>query len=130
MTAVTYFIADCDLPFSIVNRQSYQDLLKLCNQQVGGMLVKRHSIAQHTRKIYYHYEQYLKKVYLDSCQSIAITQDAWTSPNNVPFMSLTGHFITNDWNLMNITLGIAEIQGENYYSLKKKKTYIFLFRFT
>lgn len=76
------------------------------------MLVKRNSITQHTRKIYHYYEEYIKKQYLSVSSAIAITQDAWTSPNNLPFMSITGHFITNDWTLMDITLGIAEIKGE------------------
>lgn len=52
MTAVSCFIADCDLPFSIVDRASYRELLTLCNYQVNGMLTKRHSLAQHTRKVY------------------------------------------------------------------------------
>lgn len=112
MTAVSYFLADCDLPFSVVDRKSYRELLTLCNQQVNGMLVKRHSIAQHTRKVYYYYEEYIKKQYSSVSPAIAITQDAWTSPNNVPYMSLTGHFITNDWKLMDITLGIAKIKGK------------------
>lgn len=76
------------------------------------MLVKRHAIAKHMRKIYYHYEEYIKKLYLGPCKYIAITQDAWTSPNNVPFMSLTGHFINKNWELMDLTLGIAEIKGK------------------
>lgn len=76
------------------------------------MLVKHHSIAQHMRKIYYHFEKYIKKIYFGPCQAIAITKVAWTSPNNVPFMSLTGHFISEDWQLMDLTLGIAEIKGE------------------
>lgn len=112
MTAVSYFIADCDLPFSIVNRKSYQDLLTLCNSQVAGMLVKRHSIAQHTRKVYHYYKQYIQKLHLSPSQAVAITQDGWTSPNNVPFMSLTAHFISDDWKLMSLTLGILEIHGE------------------
>lgn len=112
MTAVSYFIADCDLPFSIVDQRSYRELLTLCNYQVNGMLTKRHAISQHTRNIYYHYEEYIKKQYLSESPAIAITQDAWTSPNNVPFMSLTGHFITKDWKLTDITLGIAEIKGQ------------------
>jgi hypothetical protein len=63
------------------------------------------------RRLYYHYEDHIKKIYFAPSKSIAITQDAWTSPNNVPFMSLTGHFINENWELMDLALGIAEIQG-------------------
>lgn len=65
------------------------------------------------RKIYYEYEDHIKKSYLQHTKSIAITQDAWSSPNNVPFMSLTAHFMTDKWELLDITLGISEIKGEH-----------------
>lgn len=34
-------------------------------------------------------------------------------------MSLTGHFINKNWELMDITLGIAEIEGEVFYTYSK-----------
>lgn len=76
------------------------------------MLVKHHAMAQHMRQMYHHYENHVKTLYIDPCKAIAITQDAWTSPHNAAFLSLTGHFITNDWELVDVTLGIAEIKGD------------------
>lgn len=65
------------------------------------------------RKFYYHYKYHIKKMYWEHTKTIAITQDAWSSPNNVAFVLLTAHFITDKWGLMDITLGIAEIKGEH-----------------
>lgn len=80
------------------------------------MLGKRTATANHMRRIYYHYEEFIKKSYFGPCKAMAITQDAWTSPNNVPFMSLTGHFINENWELMDLSLGIAEIKGTDILS--------------
>lgn len=76
------------------------------------------------RNLYHCYEDHITKLYLERTKSIATTQDAWLSPNNVPFMSLTTHFMTNKWELIVITLGIAEIEGENivYKSIQMDST--------
>lgn len=111
-TAIAYFIADCDLPYAIVDRKSFRDLFTLVNPQTEGMLVKRHAIAQHCRKVYDYYEQYVQKAFLSTTPYVAFTQDAWTSPNNRAFLSITGHFITDDWKLMDVVLGMPEIQGK------------------
>lgn len=83
----------------------------LCNPQVLGMLVKRHAIANHTQKIFHYYVNYICKNYFVNAPSIAFTHDAWTSPNQLPFMTVTAHFITEDWKMMDLVIGIPLIQG-------------------
>lgn len=67
------------------------------------------------RNLYYHYEDHIKRLHFEPAKSIIITQDASTSPNNFPFMLLTCHFITESWDLMDVTLVIAEIKGVNVF---------------
>ena len=48
-------------------------------------------------------EQNLKKDL--NGQSVAITSDIWTSDAVEAYISITGHYIDEDWNLQNILLG-------------------------
>jgi hypothetical protein len=42
---------------------------------------------------------------------IHITLDAWTSPNNIPFLGVIGHFISDDGCIDHLVLGLREIEG-------------------
>lgn len=74
-------------------------------------MVQRHAIAQHTRKIFEFYQQYIKQEYLEKIAHVAFTIDGWTSPNNLPYLSVTAHFIDDEWDMMDLTLGIPLITG-------------------
>lgn len=113
-TAITYFIAECDLPYSIVNKPSFRQLLVLANPRVNGMLVQRHAIAQHCRKVYDNFDKYIKNVCFSEASYVAFTQDAWTSPNNCGFLGITSHYISKDWKLMDVVIGMPQIEGLSY----------------
>ncbi len=113
-TALCYFISDCDLPYAIVNRKSFKDLLLLVNSQTSGMLVQRHAMAQHCSKVYNHYKNFIQSEYFDKSDYVALTQDAWTSPNHHGFLGITSHFITQDWKLMDVIIGMPHIEGKSF----------------
>lgn len=99
----------------MVERKSFKDLLKLLNPNVGPMLVQRHAIAQHTRRVFDQYQQHISDNYLSKAQYVAFTIDGWTSPNNLPYLSVTAHFIDKDWDLMDLVLGIPLITGASQF---------------
>lgn len=43
--------------------------------------------------------------------SISMTADGWSSSNDIPFLGMTGHFITKEWLYRHITLDFVELQG-------------------
>ncbi|CAG8857000.1 19644_t:CDS:1, partial [Gigaspora margarita] len=44
---------------------------------------------------------------------LSFTSDLWTSPNNKLFISLTGHYIDEDWNLKEIIIDFGLLSGKH-----------------
>ena len=57
------------------------------------------SLAEEARRDIIDILQYSKS----HLKSVSFTTDIWTSRNGDPFISLTMHFITSDWELLNFT---------------------------
>lgn len=95
----------------------------LVNPQTSGMLVQRHAVAQHSRKIYCHYENFIQTEYFDQTDYVAFTQDAWTSPNHHGFLGITAHFITKEWKLMDVVIGMPQIEGKFFFLLSHLRSY-------
>jgi len=47
---------------------------------------------------------------VDSCTSLALTTDFWTSNNNESYCGITGHWIDCDWKLTSVTLGCLHVE--------------------
>jgi hypothetical protein len=63
---------------------------------------------------------------------ISYTTDVWTSPNMVPFMSITAHWIDEEWNKREVLIAFEEIRGIHtggfsiHYSNGNRSTNLFL----
>lgn len=44
---------------------------------------------------------------------IALTHDGWTSCATESYSTVTGHFITDDWELRSVVLQTSQIQGSH-----------------
>ena len=110
-THVAYLIADADLPFAIVEHPAFHNLLRLCNPSTEGMQFKRHAISAQMHKMFEQTQEYIAEVELKRANYVAITTDAWTSPNIKAFMANTAHMITEDFVLRNYCIGLPQIQG-------------------
>ena len=42
---------------------------------------------------------------------VYIALDAWTSPNNIAFLAITGCFIDHNWKLQEVLLGFEHLSG-------------------
>ena len=60
-------------------------------------------------------QEYIAGVELKKADYVSITTDAWTSPNNMAFMAMTVHLITEDFVLREYTIGLPQIQGEVFF---------------
>ena len=112
-TAIAYFIAEADLPFSVVERKSFQNLVRLLNKQAVLLMnqLSRQSIATHLTQIHIQAQEKLKINLLEKQKSISFTQNALTSPNVTDFMAVTAHFINDDFKMVNLTIAIPHVQG-------------------
>lgn len=55
------------------------------------------------------------KMLLSAIPHISFTLDAWTSPNSLAFMGITAHAITNQWDLVDVVIGIPAIHGNFFH---------------
>lgn len=54
------------------------------------------------------------KLNLKDCQYVSLTSDIWTCKNtNISFISITGHWITSDWNKKNAILNCESFEGSH-----------------
>lgn len=89
------------LPTTILDSHGLKHIF---SQAVPWMNVpSRPFISEYINLLQRSVEQNLKKE-LDG-QTIAITSDIWTSDAIEAYISVTGHYIDEDWNLQNILLG-------------------------
>ncbi|PLW30911.1 hypothetical protein PCANC_20329 [Puccinia coronata f. sp. avenae] len=114
-TAIAYFIAEADLPFSVVERNSFKDLVRLLNEHVTPMMnhVSQKNIALQLSRIYIQSQEKLKLGILAQQKNISFTQDAWTAPNVTAFMAVTVHFIDDKYCMVDLTIAIPHVQGSH-----------------
>ncbi len=79
--AVGKVIATQNLPFQLVEAESFIGLLKLCNPSVEKLLFKADTLAEHVMKAYWEGEEKIKRMFVTITSKISITCDLWTSPN-------------------------------------------------
>jgi hypothetical protein len=89
---IGYIIADADLHFSFVERDSFWDVLELLNPAVhtGQLSFRRKAIELEVHHLYGAHSEYLKN-FFKGFKHVAFTLDAWTSPNTMAFMAITAH---------------------------------------
>ncbi|KNZ51856.1 uncharacterized protein VP01_3784g4 [Puccinia sorghi] len=112
-TVIVYLIADADLPLSVVERKSFQDLVRLLNEQASPLVsqLSRQNISNHLSRVYIQTQEKLKIEFLAKQDHLSFTQDAWNTPNVTAFMGVTGHFINKDFKMHGLTVSIPHVQG-------------------
>jgi hypothetical protein len=63
-------------------------------------------------------KQIIQNVLIDLSSKISFTTDCWTSPSSKSFMSITAHFIDNDWMLRHLLLDFIETYDHTGLGLK------------
>ena len=112
-SAIVHMIADCDLPFALVEHKSFRDLIRLVNEDAVSLIntTSEESIATHTSRMYLESKNTIKKHYISKQTSLSFTQDAWTAPNVTAFMAVTAHFIDENFELHDLTIAVPQVEG-------------------
>lgn len=92
-------------PFSLVEGSGFQELVKSLNSSYS--LPDRKSLSN--KLLPAKYEDVLMKTInlLQEANSVTLTADCWTSYNNDCYMSLTAHFIDNEFQLKSALLDVC-----------------------
>lgn len=103
--AVAYFIAKDMMPVSTVENVGFKRLLKVLDPryQLPG---RKHFSRTALPQLYTECREIIEKE-LQSVSYFATTSDLWSSRTSEPYMSLTAHFIDQDWTLKSKCLQTA-----------------------
>ena len=108
--AIGYLVAKANIPFSIVERPSFNYLLELLNPQTANMEFGRKSIKSVVDRMFIAHTKHNQKI-LSTMKHLSFTVDAWTSPNMKAFMAITAHGITPDWKMLDLLIGMPTVTG-------------------
>jgi hypothetical protein len=109
---MVYLICDCDLSFEMMEKQSFLDLLKICNPQTDHLQVKNDAISQHLAEVFLFHQELLQEHVLAKSTGVSYTLDAWTAPNTTAFMSITAHMIKENFEKIDVLLRVPHIEGD------------------
>jgi len=122
--AITNMIATDLLPFNFVEHEGFRDLMRLLEpREVFPSFLSLEQLTDHDRLLDIRYVvpcrttfsgKYLPELYiqvrdfmkqmLKSVSRLAITADCWTSRGQDAFIAISGHFVTQDWRLVEVQL--------------------------
>ncbi|OAV94010.1 hypothetical protein PTTG_27120 [Puccinia triticina 1-1 BBBD Race 1] len=114
-TALVNLIAKCDLSFSIVEKKSFRDLIRLVNEDAMPLMdnTSQSGVSNHLSRMFMASQENLKLRYLAKQDHLAFTEHAWTAPNYTAYMAVTAHFITESFELVDLTIAIPNVQGKS-----------------
>ncbi|GBC26953.2 zinc finger BED domain-containing protein RICESLEEPER 2-like [Rhizophagus irregularis DAOM 181602=DAOM 197198] len=106
---LVYWIISDEQPFTIVQNLLFQKMIIRLNSEVK--IPSADTIHNDIIKIFKDEKEFIKKKLQEIPSKVSITLDAWTSKNQISFLGITIHWITNDWKLENTTLDFSHIEG-------------------
>jgi hypothetical protein len=98
-----------NLPFSTVDSEHFRNVM----QSVNPRLNIKHSTTYAKYKLPLVYDTLIAtrnrvlRDELPSCSQVALTFDHWSSRNNDPFLCITLHYLTEDFDLRKMTVAIV-----------------------
>ncbi len=93
--------------FSVVDDKSFVALISALDPCFK--LPTRQTISNYIQRIYDQKRIKLRNVFENFDRKVAITTDAWTACTNQAYLSVTLHWITNDWCLQHILLDLIPL---------------------
>ena len=81
--ALVYFLAECDLPFTIVERKSFRSLVHLLNEGAMPLInnTSQSGISTHLARVFLQSQETIKLNHLAKQKTLCFTTNAWTAPN-------------------------------------------------
>jgi hypothetical protein len=98
----------CALPFSLVEAESFRFMMARITRVP---MPSRDALRNEIRGMYQQGRVALRRVLQEVPGAISLAVDAWTSPNNLPFIAIVGHWITREWELRCVLLDFRLLDG-------------------
>jgi hypothetical protein len=108
-------------PFTVVEESSFIEFVHSLHP--GALIPSADTIKRNIHKLYKVNIEKIKDILQTVPGKIAFTTDIWTSPSTKSFLSLTAHFIDNEWELQSVIIDFIQIYG-SHTGINIKNTFI------
>ena len=98
-----------ELPFSFVEGHGFRHFCSVACPKFDPP--SRRTIVRDIYQLYLDEKLELKNYFSVHCQRVSLTTDAWTSIQNISYMSLTAHYIDSDWMLQKRILNFCVLSN-------------------
>jgi len=110
--AVTYHIAKDSMPISIVERPGFKHMLLKLNPRYQ-IPSRRHFTDYEIPQLYSHVKDNIVAESLKEVNFFAATTDLWSSDSCHPYLTLSVHFISSNWDLKSFCLDTAALYEDH-----------------
>lgn len=107
------FVVAHSLPFSLVESQELQELLRIaCRAQLPSAvsLPSRRSLCRNIDSMFGGYKEHVMRL-LAPLPNLFYTLDAWTSEQRVAILGVTAHWIDDSWKQRSCVIGFEPLSG-------------------
>nr|XP_027186640.1 zinc finger BED domain-containing protein RICESLEEPER 2-like [Cicer arietinum]XP_027186641.1 zinc finger BED domain-containing protein RICESLEEPER 2-like [Cicer arietinum] len=116
--AVSVFVVLDEQPFKAIEGEGFKYLCKTLQPQFT--IPSRRTIARDCFQLYLDEKLKLKAFFKSDCNRVALTIDCWTSIQNLNYLTLTSHFVDNEWNYQKRIISFTIIPNHKGVTVGKK----------
>lgn len=99
------------MPFSVVDSDSFRDMIKELNPSLANYLGQRMSVKRWIEDEYQYAKQQVKASLWTSLSKIHISFDLWSSPNGYALLAVVAHFLNTEYKVVAILLSLRQLNG-------------------
>ncbi|CAB4404665.1 unnamed protein product [Rhizophagus irregularis] len=103
------WIVKNDLPFTCVESEDFRSMIHLLRKD--AFIPSADTIKNDIISIFDESKKKINSILQNISKKISFTIDGWTSSNNVSFLGITAHLITNEWELKSFLLDFIKLNG-------------------
>lgn len=107
--AFAAMIIEDELPFAFGEKSGFRKFMRLACPRF--LVPSRRTCTRDTVRIYFKEKARLKLFFKEHCERVCLTTDFWTSQQQESFMTVTAHFICNDWKLHKKIIRFFKVKG-------------------
>jgi hypothetical protein len=103
-------IIEDELPFAFGEKPGFTRFMAVACPQFD--LPSRRTCTRDTAQTYFEHKGKLKIFFQEQCQRVCLTTDCWTSQQQESYMTVTTHFIDNDWCLHKKIISFFKVKSK------------------
>ncbi|KAL1341917.1 hypothetical protein AAHE18_09G121600 [Arachis hypogaea] len=107
--SVAEFVVLDEMPFKVVEGIGFRRILNRFEPRF--MVPSRMTVSRDYFQLYLDEKKRLKEWLAKSCARVCLTTDCWTSNQNYTYMSLTAHFVDEEWMLQKRIINFCQIEN-------------------